>query len=470
MARRKGSAPFSKMTKDLAEFVNLDAGYLPDKPSLKIKDLSHMLKDNSAVALSQQSKAGEPLLNVEPTANISTPIASSFSQTEHNHGLIDDSSSESSSDSNESEDTVELWKCPNQHGATVEGQVKFLCSLGNRNKYLGLINALHLTQVRMGSVEDALPGGLDWKYDNFHLPPEGHKWSPKHKLAFGSDLFTMTGKVHGRAHLVTQALFTGMLIRDTKMVVGGRTPLCGYPFIPPELKGKTIPGHYISGYILPCPADVKGKWHEACDFMLGLSSDKQYRQLVMSLEQIDNSRSPDQDCARRIPLLDFSWDTNSHHARDVPHKSWAMAFKAITSVTLHDSVGERYGRWYITLHATFVGMILCDIAMSKLTLAMCTYPSLTSFVASTCITDLCVADAIQWCKTLRHTILKGSQHKQTAQKRPKLLADLPAAKKPRQDAAQEPVIAARPTRIQKPKKMDPSDYLINKTGHGLQNS
>ncbi|KIK75607.1 hypothetical protein PAXRUDRAFT_18850 [Paxillus rubicundulus Ve08.2h10] len=108
--------------------------------------------------------------------------------------------------------------------------------------------------------------------------------------------------------------------------------------------------------------------------------------------------------------------------------------------------------------------------MSKLTLATCAYPSLPSFVASTCITDSCVADATQWCKMLRRTILKGSQHKPTAQKRPKPLTDLPAAEKPRQDATQEPVIAARPTRIRKPKKMDPSDYLINKTGHGLQNS
>ncbi|KIK74338.1 hypothetical protein PAXRUDRAFT_176038, partial [Paxillus rubicundulus Ve08.2h10] len=499
MARQKGSAPFSKMTKDLAEFIDLDTSYLPDKPSLEIKDPSHMSKDNvesilqhwkerqenqflwpiftfkdtakqsrkttehtssnitqvtpcnvtpaipplndspkSAAVLSQQSKAGEPSPNVKPTANISTPIASSFSQTEHNHGSIDDSSSESSSDSDESENTVELWQCPNQHGATVEGQVKFLRSLGDQNKYLGLINVLHLTQVRTGSVEDALPGGLDWKYDNFHLPPEGHKWLPKHESAFG-----------------------GMLIRDAEMVVGGHTPLCGYPFIPPELKGKTIPCHYISGYILPwckrlskqlkesnaeviscqphrSPADVKGKWHEARNFMLGLSSDKQYRQLVMSLEQIDNSHSPDQDCAHRIPLLDFSWDTNSHHTRDVPHKSWAMAFKAITSVTLHDSAGERYGRWYIALHAAFVGMILRNIAMLKSTLAMCAYPSLPSFITSTCITDSCVADAIQWCKTLRCTILKGSQHKLTAQKWPKPLADLPAAKKPRQDTTQEP--------------------------------
>ncbi|KIK75606.1 hypothetical protein PAXRUDRAFT_18849 [Paxillus rubicundulus Ve08.2h10] len=256
------------MTKDLAEFVDLDASYLPDKPSLEIKDPSHMSKDNmesilrhwkerqenqflqpifafkdtakqswkttertlsnitqvmpcnitpaipplndspkSVAVFSQQSKAGEPSPNVEPTANISTLITSSFSQTEHNHGSIDDSSSESSSDSDESKDTVELWQCPHQHGATVKGQVKFLRSLGDRNAYLGLINVLHLTQVRTGSVEDVLPGGLDWKYDNFHLPPEGHKWSPKHELAFGGDLFAMTGEVHGRAHLVTQALF-----------------------------------------------------------------------------------------------------------------------------------------------------------------------------------------------------------------------------------------------------------------------
>ncbi|KAF8833474.1 hypothetical protein BDN67DRAFT_986014 [Paxillus ammoniavirescens] len=377
MAGWKGSAPFSKMTKDLAEFVDLDAGYLLDRPSLEIKDPSHMSKDNvesilrhwkerqenqflwpifafkdtakqsrkttehtslnitqvmpcnvtsaipppndspkSAAALSQQSKFGEPLPNAEPMTNVSTLIASSFLQTEHNHGLIDDSSSESSSDSNESENTVELWQCPNQHGATIE------------------------SQVRMGSVEDALPGRLDWKYDNFDLLPEGHRWSPKHESAFSGDLFATTGEVHGRVHLVAQALFA-------------------------ELKGKSIPSHYISGYILPwckclskqlkdsnakvisrrphrSPADVKGKCHEARNFMLGLSSDKQYRQLVMSLEQIDNSGSPNQDCAHWIPLLDFSWDTDSHHAGHVPHKSWAMAFKAITSVTLHDSVGERH--------------------------------------------------------------------------------------------------------------------------------
>ncbi|KIK72420.1 hypothetical protein PAXRUDRAFT_180708, partial [Paxillus rubicundulus Ve08.2h10] len=262
MAGQKGSVPFSKMMKDLAKFVNLDTGNLLDKPSLQIKDPSHMSKDNvesilhhwkerqenqflwpiftfkdtakqsqkttectlsnitqvtphnvtpeipppnnstkSAVALSQQSKAGKSSL-----------IALSFLQMEHNHGLIDDSSSESSSDSDESENTVELWQCPNQHGATIEGQVEFLCSLSDQNKYLGLINVLHLTQVRMGSVEDTLPGRLDWKYDNFHLPPEGHRWSPKHELAFGGDLLAMTGEVHARAHLVTQALFAGMLI------------------------------------------------------------------------------------------------------------------------------------------------------------------------------------------------------------------------------------------------------------------
>ncbi|KAF8834245.1 hypothetical protein BDN67DRAFT_1016699 [Paxillus ammoniavirescens] len=315
----------------------------------------------SAVALSQQSKVGEASPNAEPTANASTPIASSFSQMEHNHGLIDDSSSESSSDSDESENTVKLWQCPNQHGATIESQVEFLRLLGNRNEYLGLINVLHLTQVRTGSVEDTLPGRLDWKYDNFHLLPEGHRWSPKH-----------------------------------------------------------------------VPTDVKGKWHEARDFMLGLSSNKQYRQLI---------------ALAGSPLSDFSWDTNSHHAGDVPHKGWAMAFKAITSVTLHDSAGEMYGQWYIALHATFVGMILHDVAMSKSTLATCTYPSLPSIVASTCITNSCVADAIQWCKTLRRTIVKDSQHKPTAQKQPKPVADLPAAKKPRKDAAQEPVIATQPTRI-----------------------
>ncbi|KIK75842.1 hypothetical protein PAXRUDRAFT_18635 [Paxillus rubicundulus Ve08.2h10] len=64
-----------------------------------------------------------------------------------------------------------------------------------------------------------------------------------------------------------------------------------------------MPSHYISGYILlwcKClseqlkesnaevisrqphrsPVDVKGKWHEAHNFMLSLSSDKQYRQLI----------------------------------------------------------------------------------------------------------------------------------------------------------------------------------------------
>ncbi|KAF8834810.1 hypothetical protein BDN67DRAFT_1016125 [Paxillus ammoniavirescens] len=148
MVGQKGSAPFSKMTKDLVEFIDLDTGYLPDKPSLKIKDPSHMSKDNvesvlhhwkerqenqflqpifafkdtakqsrkttehtssnitqvtpcnvtpaipppndspkSTVVFSQQSKAGKPLLNAKPTVNISTPIASSLSQIEHNHGF-----------------------------------------------------------------------------------------------------------------------------------------------------------------------------------------------------------------------------------------------------------------------------------------------------------------------------------------------------------------------------------------------
>ncbi|KAF8834385.1 hypothetical protein BDN67DRAFT_985357 [Paxillus ammoniavirescens] len=396
MAGRKGSAPFSKMTKDLAEFVNLDASYLPDRPSLEIKDPSYMSKDDvesilrhwkerqenqflqpiftfkdtakqsqkttectllnitqvmpcnvtpaipppndspkSAVALSQQSKVGEPLPNAKPTVKVSTPT---FSQTEHNHGLIDNSSSKSSSDSDESENTVELWQCPNQHGATVE------------------------SQVRTGSVEDALPGGLDWKYDNFHLPLEGHRWLPKHESAFGGDLFTMTGEVHGRAHLVAQALFAGMLIRDAKMVVGGRTPLCGYPFIPPELKGKMIPGHYISGYILPCPADVKGKWHEACNFMLSLSSDKQYRQLVMSLEQIDNSGSPDQDCARRIPLSDFSWDTNSHHAGDCYKGVQGLSYSKASIAA--DILPEEYPFFKICKASTVFGLSLLCITVT----------------------------------------------------------------------------------------------------------
>ncbi|KIJ59104.1 hypothetical protein HYDPIDRAFT_33499 [Hydnomerulius pinastri MD-312] len=456
MAGRKGSTSFSKMTKDLREFVDLDARYLPDKPSLEIKDPSHMSKDNvecllhhwrerqgnqflwpifafkettkqsqkktaqtspnitqitscnvittpseasrptttpatpppndspgSIVAVSQQSKAGEPSPNAEQTAKVPQPITLSFLQTDCNDGSIDgDSSDESSSDSDESDNAVDLWQSPYQHGATVEGQVEFLRSLSDRKAYLGLINILHLTQVKTGS----------------------------------------------------------MLIHDAEIVAGGQTPLSEYPFIPPELKGKTIPGHYISGYILPwckrlseqlkeshaegishrphqSPADVKGKWHKARDFMLCLSSDKQYRQLVMALEQIDNSGSPDQDCARGVPLLsDFSWDTLSHHAGDVPHESWAMAFKAISSVGLSDPSGEKSGRWYIALHAAFVGMVLHNVAMSKSTSATCAYPSIPSFVASTRITDSCIADAIQWCKVLRRTIMKAPHHKPTAQK------------------------------------------------------
>jgi hypothetical protein len=216
---------------------------------------------------------------------------------------------------------------------------------------------------------------------------------------------------------------------------------------------------------------VKGKWHEARDFMLCLSSDKQYRQLVMALEQIDNSGSPDQDCARGVLLSDFTWDNLSHHAGDVPHQSWAMALKAILLVGLSDTSGERHGQWYIALHVAFVSMVLRDVAMSKSTSATCAYPSVPSFVASTRITDSCIANAMQWCKALRRTIVKGLQHKPTAQKRPKPVVEIPArpaAKKPRQDIAQEPVTAMRPTRIRKPKKMDPSEYLINKTGYALQ--
>jgi hypothetical protein len=205
--------------------------------------------------------------------------------------------------------------------------------------------------------------------------------------------------------------------------------------------------------------------------MLCLSSDKQYRQLVMALEQIDNSGSPDQDCARGVLLSDFTWDNLSHHAGDVPHQSWAMALKAISLVGLSDTSGERHGRWYIALHVAFVGMVLRNVAMSKSTSAMCAYPSVPSFVASTRITDSCIADAMQWCKALRRTIVKGLQHKPTAQKRPKPVVEIPArpaAKKPQQDITQEPVRAMRPTRIRKPKKMDPSEYLINKMGYALQ--
>ncbi|KIJ08744.1 hypothetical protein PAXINDRAFT_18136, partial [Paxillus involutus ATCC 200175] len=484
MVGRKGSAPFSKMTKDLCDFVDLDAGYLPDKPSLEIKDPSHMSKDNvecllrhwkerqenqflwpifafkgtskqsrkmtertspnisqvtsynviatpseasrpttmpavsppddsprSVAEVSLQSKARELSLNAKCTTKVSKPIALSFLQTEYHDGLIDDSSNESSSDSDESKNAVDLWQSPNQHCATVEGQIEFLCSLSDQNEYLGLINVLNLTQVRTGSVEDTLPGRLDWKYDDFHLLPEGHMWLAKHESAFGS-----------------------MLIRDAEMVAGGRTPLGGYPFIPPELKGKTIPNHYISGYILPWY--VKGKWHKARDFMLCLSSDKQYRQLVMALEQIDNSGSPDQDCARGVLLSDFTWDNLSHHAGDVPHQSWAMALKAISLVSLSDMSGERHGQWYIALHVAFVGMVLRDVTMSKSTSAMCAYPSVSSFVASTRITDLCIANAMQSCKALRRTIVKGLQHKPTAQKQPKPVVEIPArpaAKKPQQD-------------------------------------
>ncbi|KIJ63883.1 hypothetical protein HYDPIDRAFT_29231 [Hydnomerulius pinastri MD-312] len=274
MAGRKGSAPFSKMMKDLREFVDLDARYLPDKLSLKIKDPSHMSKDNvecllhhwrerqgnqflqpifafketakqswkktaqtspnitqitscniitmpskasrptttpatpppndspgSIVVVSQQSKAGEPSPNAERTAKVPQLTV-----------------------------TVPMNPVQTRMKATMQS------TSGNPRinmEYLGLINILHLTQVKTGSVENTLPCGLDWQHDNFHLPLEGHRWLPKHKSAFGADLFATTGEVRGRAQLVAQAL------------------LAGYPFIPPELKGKTIPGHYISGYILP---------------------------------------------------------------------------------------------------------------------------------------------------------------------------------------------------------------------------
>ncbi|KIJ08902.1 hypothetical protein PAXINDRAFT_17996 [Paxillus involutus ATCC 200175] len=192
------------MTKDLRDFVNLDAGYLPDKPSLEIKDPSHMSKDNvecllrhwkerqenqflrpifafkgtskqsrkmteqtlpnisqvtsyndiatpseasrpttmpavslpddsprSVAEISLQSKARELSPNAECTTKVSKPIALSFLQTEYHDGLIDDSSDESSSDSDESENAVDLWQSPNQHCATIEGQIKFLRSLSD---------------------------------------------------------------------------------------------------------------------------------------------------------------------------------------------------------------------------------------------------------------------------------------------------------------------------------------------------
>ncbi|KIJ11604.1 hypothetical protein PAXINDRAFT_15516 [Paxillus involutus ATCC 200175] len=435
MVGRKGSAPFSKMTKDPCDFVDLDAGYLPDKPSLEIKDPSHMLKDNVECLLRhwkerQENQFLRPIFAFKGTSKqpqkMTERTSPNISQvTSYNVIAMPSKASRLT--------TMPAVSPPDDSPrsvAAVSPQSK-ACELS--------LNAKCTTKVRTGSVEDTLPGKLDWKYDDFHLPPEGHMWSVKHKSAFGGDLFGATGEVHGRAHLVTRALFAGMLICDTEMVAGGRTPLGGYPFIPPELKGKTIPNHYISGYILPwckrlseqlkeshaegiscrphqSPTDVKGKWHEARDFMLCLSSDKQYRQLVMALEQIDNSSSPHQDCACGVLLSDFTWDNLSHHAGDVPHQGWAMALKAISLVGLSDTSGERHGQWYIALHVAFVGMVLRDVAMSKSTSAMGAYPSVPSFVASTHITDSCIADAMQWCKALRHTIVKGLQHKPMAQK------------------------------------------------------
>jgi hypothetical protein len=110
-----------------------------------------------------------------------------------------------------------------------------------------------------------------------------------------------------------------------------------------------------------------------------------------------------------------------------------MALKAISLVGLSDTSGERHGRWYIALHVAFVDMVLRDVAMSKSTSATCAYPSVPSFVASTRITDSCIADAMQWCKALRRTIVKGLQHKPTAQKRPKPVVEIPA--RPAQEAS-----------------------------------
>ncbi|KAF9227772.1 hypothetical protein BS17DRAFT_764170 [Gyrodon lividus] len=167
-----------------------------------------------------------------------------FNPSENN---IEQASLDHLSSFDDGENMLDMWQSPCKNGGSMEHQVDYLRSLANQREYLELIKSLHLAKMRMSPFDangnpplSLISGGVNWTYNNFHVPREGHAWSLTHEVEFSADLFSLEGEQQGKAQLLNQALFASMLIQDAEIISKGWTPLVGYPFIPPELKGKTI--------------------------------------------------------------------------------------------------------------------------------------------------------------------------------------------------------------------------------------
>ncbi|KAF8841147.1 hypothetical protein BDN67DRAFT_980515 [Paxillus ammoniavirescens] len=110
----------------------------------------------------------------------------------------------------------------------------------------------------------------------------------------------------------------------------------------------------------------KGKWLEAQDFMIGLSNDKAYRQLVMALERLPDNGGPNDHLGLHISVpTDFSWDREEHHSGKKPHSSWHETLTSLAFFQQPNLLAEHFRHWHIALHVLFIGMVLRDMTMSS---------------------------------------------------------------------------------------------------------
>ncbi|KIJ60683.1 hypothetical protein HYDPIDRAFT_32104 [Hydnomerulius pinastri MD-312] len=302
-----------------------------------------------------------------------------------------------------------------------EHQIEFLKTLSDETDFKDMVQKLCLAPANKTKLDIKIPGKVNWNHKtrSFSLGPASHKWSPVHIELFGADIFCQFGEPQGRPSLLRYALFTGMLLWDHDILSGKVDLTDTYPSIPKGLKGagKVIAMEAINNHILPwchwvarllqevrsksilarplrSPADAKGSWVKTQEFLFSLSSQADYRKLVMRLDILEDS---DEHIGNSIPFK-FSWDSKLHHVSEDIHRRPHTWLKKILKVKTSPTNGPTHRRDFMALHTMFLGMVLRDIQMSKsIDKVTCAYPSIPTGVINTGVSAVDINAMYEWC-------------------------------------------------------------------------
>ncbi|KIJ59534.1 hypothetical protein HYDPIDRAFT_33139 [Hydnomerulius pinastri MD-312] len=300
-----------------------------------------------------------------------------------------------------------------------EHQIEFLKTLSDETDFKDMVQKLCLALANETKLDIKIPGNVNWNHKSFSLGPASHKWSLVHIELFGADIFCQFGKPQGQPSLLRYALFAGMLLRDHDVLSGKVDLTDTYPSIPKGLKGagKVIATEAIDNHILPwchqvaqllqevrsksilarplgSPADAKGSWVKTQEFLFSLSSQADYRKLVMRLDMLEDG---DEHIGDSIPS-EFSWDSKLHHVGEDIHRWPHTWLKKILKVKTSPTNGPTHRRDFMALHTMFLGMILRGIQMSKsINKVTCAYPSIPAGIINTGVSAADINTMYEWC-------------------------------------------------------------------------